>query len=174
MRIIAGRWRSRLIKAPKGLDVRPTTDKVREAWMSAMGSSLANARVLDLFAGSGALGLEALSRGAASVVFVERAKDSMRSLKENIDTLDAAEVCTVIRADVLTYLKRLGPDEFDLVVADPPYGDGQAALVAERYLSEPFASQLWLEHRTGDEMPQAEDRRQRFYGDTTLSTYFGE
>ena len=84
MRIIAGEWRGRRIAAPKGDSVRPTLDRVREAWMSMVHTSLPEARVLDLFAGSGALGLEALSRGAASVDFVENDPRTFRVLKENL------------------------------------------------------------------------------------------
>ena len=173
MRIIAGRWRGRRIKAPKGTEVRPTTDRVREAWMSALGASVVDARILDLYAGSGALGLEALSRGARSVVFVERARASYLSLEANIGTLDASDSAAIVKGDALTYLRRLDPNAFDVALADPPYAGGHALAVAERYLDQPFASELWLEHRTGEELPEARDRRQRSYGETTLTTYFG-
>ncbi len=95
MRIIAGRWRGHRIKAPRGRDVRPTTDRVREAWMSAIGGSVVGASVLDLFAGSGALGLEALSRGADRVVFVERARGALLALESNVVLLGAQEACRV-------------------------------------------------------------------------------
>ncbi|NJD20716.1 MAG: 16S rRNA (guanine(966)-N(2))-methyltransferase RsmD, partial [Gemmatimonadetes bacterium] len=83
MRIIAGRWKGHRLKPLKGRDVRPTTDRVREAWMSALGGRMDGLRVLDLFAGSGALGLETLSRGAEHVVFVERSRGSLRTLEAN-------------------------------------------------------------------------------------------
>ena len=97
MRIVAGEWRGRQIKAPSGQGVRPTADRVREAWMSAMGPSISGARVLDLFAGSGALGLEALSRGAEEVVFVERARGALSTLRSNIEQLQAGARCTVVQ-----------------------------------------------------------------------------
>src|SRR5579872_1913255 len=97
VRIIAGEWRGRRIDAPKGDAVRPTLDRVREAWMSMVHTELPGARVLDLFSGSGALGLEALSRGAASVDFVESDPTAFRVLRENIDLLDAGSRCTVYR-----------------------------------------------------------------------------
>ncbi|HEX3865538.1 MAG TPA: RsmD family RNA methyltransferase, partial [Gemmatimonadaceae bacterium] len=83
MRIVAGRWRGRRISAPHGVDVRPTADRVREAWLSIVHPWLAGARVLDLFAGSGALGLEALSRGAGVVDFVEIAPKSLAAIRAN-------------------------------------------------------------------------------------------
>lgn len=141
--------------------------------MSALGASVVGARVLDLYAGSGALGLESLSRGARSVVFVERARDSLQALEANIDALGAAEASCVVKGDALAYLRRLDPDAFDIVLADPPYRGGHALTVAESYLTHAFASELWLEHRTGEAMPDAPGRRQRSYGDTTLTTYFG-
>src|SRR5437764_12710937 len=91
VRIVAGRWRGRRISAPSGSQVRPTLDRVREAWMSILQLDLPNARVLDLYAGSGALGLEALSRGAVSADFVEKNARSLRALEENIAALDAGE-----------------------------------------------------------------------------------
>ena len=91
MRIVAGRWRGRTIAAPAGRVVRPTADRVREAWMSVVQPWLPGARVLDLFAGSGALGLEALSRGAAQADFVEQAAPSLRALRDNIAALDAGD-----------------------------------------------------------------------------------
>src|SRR3954468_21465393 len=97
MRIVAGRWRGRRIAAPAGSHVRPTLDRVREAWMSILQLDLPAARVVDLYAGSGALGLEALSRGVASADFVEKDPKSLRVLQENIDLLGAGELATVHR-----------------------------------------------------------------------------
>src|SRR5712671_1001396 len=98
MRIVAGRWRGRKISAPSGTLVRPTLDRVREAWMSILQSDIPGARVLDLYAGSGALGLEALSRGAVSADFVETASRSLRALEENIDSLGAGAAARIHRA----------------------------------------------------------------------------
>jgi 16S rRNA (guanine966-N2)-methyltransferase len=106
MRIIAGEWRGRRISAPKGDSVRPTLDSVREAWMSMVHTSLPDARVLDLFAGSGALGLEALSRGASSVDFVENDPRTFRVLQENIKQLGAGERSTLHREDALGFLTK--------------------------------------------------------------------
>jgi 16S rRNA (guanine966-N2)-methyltransferase len=170
VRIIAGDWGGRRIKAPGGRDVRPTTDRVREAWMSALGGRLDGLSVLDLFAGSGALGLEALSRGAKHATFVEIARESLKSLEGNVRTLNAGARTTVVKGDAIKYALRLAPRAFDLVLADPPYGEGHAAALLERFAVVPFARELWVEHRTGETLPALPGLRQRRYGDTTISS----
>src|ERR687895_1975911 len=114
MRIVAGRWRGHTIKAPHDDRVRPTADRVREAWMSIVQPHLPGAAVVDLFAGSGALGLEALSRGASSAVFVDIAPQSLRALSENIDALGASGAATVRRADALRFVATLPAHAFDV------------------------------------------------------------
>lgn len=137
--------------------------------MSALGADVEDARVLDLFAGSGALGLEALSRGAVSVVFVERSRGALGVLRANIDLLSAAEECTVVDRDVFRFLG--GPlADFDVALADPPYEGGAAARLVGRYMDEPFARQLWLEHPWRETLPLPQGSRTRRYGDTALST----
>ena len=169
MRLIAGRWKGHGLKPPKGRHVRPTTDRIREAWMSALGARLTDARVLDLFAGSGALGLEALSRGAREVVFVEKAGSALKVLRANIERLDAGEECRVVRADAVAYVDRLEEGAFDLVLADPPYGRGLAAGLVARFRKAPFARELWVEHRTDEDLPEVPGLEHRRYGDTTLT-----
>lgn len=118
MRIIAGTHRGRRIAAPRGGHVRPTSDRAREALFSILGP-VQGAAVLDLFAGSGALGLEALSRGAAEATFV----DNRPWLAENnAEALGLTDRTTVVRADVLKFLDRTPDGSFDLVLCDPPYG----------------------------------------------------
>ncbi len=125
-RIIAGRWRSRRLGVPEGKDIRPTTDRMRERLFSMLEhsryKSLAGAQVLDLYAGTGALGLEALSRGGAHCIFVENSAKSLACLKENISVLGAEGECEVIRgrADTLGS----APRPMDLVFMDPPYRQG--------------------------------------------------
>ena len=169
MRIIAGRWRGRRLKTLGGRAVRPTTDRVREAWMSALARSVVDARVLDLFAGSGALGLEALSRGAAHVTFVERSRRAAEVIRANIELLGAGDECTVVGDDVFRFLRRL-PEPVDLVLADPPYGAGDAARLVESWLAQPFAKELWLEHPSRETLSLPSGARTRRYGDTALST----
>lgn len=170
MRIVGGEWGGRRITAPPGRDVRPTTDRVREAWMSALGGRFDGLAVLDLFAGSGALGLEMLSRGAAHATFVEIARASLRCLEENVAALGAGERSTVVKGDAVKYASRLPPGAFDLALADPPYGQGHAATLLERFAREPFARELWVEHRTGEPLPGLPGLRNRRYGDTTLTS----
>lgn len=169
MRIIAGRWRGHTIAAPPGERTRPTTDRVREAWLSALQLDLPGSRVLDLFAGSGALGLEALSRGAAAVTFVERANGALRALAANVNKLHAQALVTTVRGDALRYAAKLEAHAFDIALADPPYGTGAAEGLAELFRSTPFAAQLWIEHRAGEPLPALPGSETRRYGDTALT-----
>ena len=174
MRIIAGRWRGRRLKALRGRDVRPTTDRVRESWMAALGPDLEGATVLDLFAGSGALGFEALSRGAERVVFVERARSALSAIRANAELLGAAREVEIRSGDAMKYVNRLKAGSFDLALADPPYGKGLAASLMESFRVTPFASQLWVEHRKTDALPDLAGLRQRRYGDTLISMVEGQ
>ena len=118
MRVVAGKYRGRRLAAPPGSSVRPTSDRVREALFSILGD-IEGVRVLDLFAGSGALAVEALSRGAASAVLVENDPGALAAIRANLDPLEGA-AADVVGADALTWLGgRRGP--FDLVFVDPPY-----------------------------------------------------
>jgi 16S rRNA (guanine966-N2)-methyltransferase len=169
MRIVAGEWRGRQIRPPKDERVRPTADRVREAWMSIVRGDIPEARVLDLFAGSGALGLEALSRGARSCDFVEVSAASLRAIRENASALGAGDRAVVHRGDVLRFVGGLAEGAYDLAFADPPYGHGLAARVAERWLEVPFARVLGVEHATRDPMPAGGDLRR--YGTTAITFY---
>lgn len=171
MRIIAGRWRGHAIKAPPDSRTRPTTDRVREAWFSMMQPVLPDARVLDLFAGSGSLGLEALSRGARFATFVERGGRAVKTLQANIRKLGAEVETTVVKADALAFIRSVERGDHDIVLADPPYGQGFAAALADRFLERPFADLLWLEHRVTDPLPEAERSDTRRYGDTLITRY---
>ena len=124
MRIITGRARGARLKTPKGLLTRPTSDRVKESLFSILGGRVAGRRVLDLFAGTGSLGLEALSRGAASAVFVDRATEAV--LRENAEHTRLGETARILRGDVFSALARLAAEGavFDLVFCDPPYHKG--------------------------------------------------
>ena len=134
--------------------------------MSILGDALEGARVLDLFAGSGALGLEALSRGAASVDFVEIAPRSLAALRRNIDALEAGAQVSVHRADALRYVARLAPGAYDIVLADPPYSVPAADDLVRQFRATPFARILAVEH-PADRAPGGDDVRR--YGDTTIT-----
>ena len=169
MRIVAGRWRGRAIEAPVGRQVRPTADRVREAWMSIVGPLLPDARVLDLCAGSGALGIEAVSRGAVSADLVEIAPPSLRAIQHNVDLLGAGDAVRVHRQDALRFIEGLEAGAYDVAFADPPYDLGMAGAIAERWLAVPFASVLGIEHRRDETLPGDGDRRR--YGQTAI-TFF--
>lgn len=195
LRIVAGRFGGRRIRAPAGRRTRPTPERVREAWFSALHGGVAGARVLDLFAGSGALGLEALSRGARRVTFVERSRRAAWVLQENVRALGVEDRSEIRVDDVFSFLGGVreggrddGEDEgddgggragedagtWDLALADPPYSGDDAVRLLERWGEDPFCSWLCIEHASDgavglDRVRGAAWRRR--YGDTTLSFY---
>jgi len=134
LRIIAGRFRGRRLQTPPGLAVRPTGDRVKQTLFDILQGFVPGARVLDLYAGSGNLGLEALSRGARRVVLVETAPAALAAIARNREHLGAGRELEVVRSDALRYLGRSCAEPFDLVLADPPYDLGveAAILVAAR------------------------------------------
>src|SRR5436305_490354 len=126
MRITGGKQARRLLKAPKGLDVRPTPDLVKQAVFNSLGSRVQGARVLELFAGTGALSLECLSRGAASAVCIEKSERHANVLRHNIQTAGFPPETLQVRVqDVFTAIPQLAEakSQFDLIIADPPYGE---------------------------------------------------
>lgn len=169
MRIVAGQWRGRRIEAPPGRDVRPTLDRVREAWMSVLQHDIPGSRVVDLFAGSGALGLEALSRGATWADFVENDARTIRVLRKNIDAFQPGDVLEIHRADALKFVRRLESNAYDIAFADPPYAGGGAAALAELWLARPFARILSVEHDAREKLAGATDTRR--YGSSAITFY---
>jgi 16S rRNA (guanine966-N2)-methyltransferase len=123
MRIIAGRFKGARLRPPKRKTVRPTRDQVREALFSVLGQEVEGARVLDLFAGTGALGLEALSRGAESAVFVERDRKTAAALAETIETFGVRDIASVVNLDAFDAVKKFAraSTRFEIVFLDPPY-----------------------------------------------------
>jgi len=168
MRIVAGEFGGRRLSRPKDARVRPTADRVREAWMSILADAIPGARVLDLYAGSGALGLEALSRGAATATFVELNPPSLRALQANVAALGVGERATVHRGDALRYVEGLSAGAFDVALADPPYARDDAARLVALFRSTPFARILSVEHSAAERLDGDSTRR---YGDTAL-TFF--
>ena len=183
MRISGGEFRGRVLSVPKGLDVRPTQDRVREALFSMLQNDIRGARFLDLFAGSGSVGLEALSRGAAEVAFVEQAPRSLASLAQNIAMLKVEARCSTIRADVYAWLSA-APNAnglgFDIAYADPPYAVGaehgyatMLARLAEGCFVKPGG--LFIAEMTAGQAPDSapawELCRDRTYGQTRLAIY---
>jgi 16S rRNA (guanine966-N2)-methyltransferase len=179
MRIVAGKFRGARIEAPKGLATRPTSDRVRESLFNVLEHGSPNidfdgARVLDLFAGSGALGLEALSRGARFCLFIEESAEARGAIRRNVEALQLTGVTKIWRRDA-TRLGEAGTlAPFDLIFLDPPYGRGlgPAALMAARTGGwvAPGAI-VALEERADAEValpPQFQQLETRTYGDTKI------
>jgi 16S rRNA (guanine966-N2)-methyltransferase len=137
--------------------------------MSIVQPALDGALVLDLFAGSGALGLEALSRGARRADFVEQAPPSLRLLARNVAALGAEAQSVVHRADAVRFAEKLAPGAYDVAFADPPYEQGLAHAVAACWIRSPFAAILGVEHGLREELPAGGDTRR--YGDTAITFY---
>lgn len=174
MRVIAGSAGGRRLVTPRGDRTRPTADRVRESLFSSLAPRLPGARVLDLFAGSGALAVEALSRGAAHAVLVERARPALDAIRANLATADVADRATVVAADLPGALDRVaGP--FDLVLADPPYAldrDVLAATLARLPVLLAGHATVRLEQATRADPPPWPEAllpgRTRRYGETTI------
>ena len=178
MRITSGTFKSRIIKAPGG--IRPTLDNVRKAIFDILGGSVDGVKVLDLFAGSGALGLEALSRGAGSCVFVDNSRSSVKAIKENLEGL-APHAGQVVHADSLAAIRRFAGEgaRFDFIFMDPPYYKELAkkslSLLADcDILSETGVAVI--EHSKHDPLPASSGGlrllRTARYGDTLVSFYY--
>jgi len=185
MRVIAGIYRSRILKSLKGLALRPTSDRLRETLFNVLGSGIQDARFLDVFAGTGAVGIEALSRGADYVSFIENHAPGAALIRKNLATLKVHSGVTVICADAIRGLETLegkikpGDDAYDYIFIDPPYA---ATADYSRVLKKIGASTLLanngiviVEHRKTFDLPESFDtlRRVRLLrqGDAALSFY---
>ncbi len=174
MHISSGRLRRRRLHTPAGLATRPTTGRVREAIFNAVESRqpLAGCRVLDLFAGTGSLGLEALSRGADHVVFVENNPAVLRAARRNADELGVADQCTFVCADVARFLGRSGLQRNDLILADPPYDWPLVGNLPDLALDHLGADGLFvLEHDIRHTFAGAGVIRSRKYGRTVVTLF---
>lgn len=155
LRIVAGMWRSRVLEIADVAGLRPTPERVRETLFNWLSLNIVGARCLDLFAGTGALGLEALSRGASEVVFVEKSAVALAALRRHIATLDA-KGATVYAGDAFAYLAGVGEKRFDIVFLDPPFADDALGelcrLLADRGVLSP-RGRLYLEQDRARELP---------------------
>ena len=184
VRVIAGRLGGRTLVAPAGAATRPTADRVREALFSVL-ADVEGETVLDLFAGTGALGIEALSRGAAHATFVESARPALRALRQNLHALELGDVTTVLPMAVERVLKTppWRGEAFDLVFLDPPYAvlrggcfADALAMAVERGVASSLRSggRMILEHASPEDAPEVAGftlEKTRVYGDTALSFY---
>lgn len=168
MRVVAGSAGGRRLEAPAGRRIRPTSERVREALFNSLGSldAVAGATVLDLFAGTGALGIEALSQGAASATFVDADPQAVRAIRANLAATGLADVARVVHADVFRFLRDTPPAAVDVAFADPPY----AFADWERLLALVPARLVALEARTHLDLgPGWHPLRSRRYGDTVVT-----
>jgi 16S rRNA (guanine966-N2)-methyltransferase len=182
MRIIAGAFKGRRLAPVKGR-TRPTAAKVREALFNILGPAVASVKVLDLFAGTGALGIEALSRGALAAVFVEDHPEAVKTLRRNLEDLELQGQTRVWPLPVTTALKKLAAqgERFGLAFLDPPYGGGKAAAALQALASlEVLAAgaQVVVEHSRRETLPEAIGHLRRLevrrYGDTQVAFYLAE
>ena len=185
MRIIAGKFRSRQLKSLKGIALRPTSDKLRETLFNVLGELIAGSRFLDLCAGTGAVGIEALSRGASEAIFVERHPPTVALIKKNLETLDIRKAARVLPLDALRALKRLAEEpaaasrQINILFLDPPYAEeaqyknvlsflGDSNLLAENAV-------VIAEHQRSLDLPESFGKLERVrvlrQGDAALSFY---
>jgi 16S rRNA (guanine966-N2)-methyltransferase len=184
MRIIAGKFRSRQLKSIKGVALRPTSDKLRETLFNVLGELVVDARFVDLFAGTGAVGIEALSRGAREAIFVEKHSPSSALIKKNLESLEIREGARVLTSDALQALKRLSEEpaaraRVDILFLDPPYAEKQqyasvlSFLGGANLLTENAV--VIAEHQRSLDLPETFDKLERVrvlrQGDAALSFF---
>lgn len=185
MRIVAGKYRSRILKSLKGNALRPTSDRLRETLFNVLGPNVSGSRFIDIFAGTGAVGIEAISRGAAEVLFIENHAPAAVLIRRNLESLDITRGAQVLPLDALRALEKIAarhkPTDapFDFVFVDPPYAEKEQYARALGFLgSAPFLAQGSLviaEHRHNFELPQRFGRllqsRVLRQGDAALSFF---
>jgi len=185
MRVVAGTYRSRILKSLKGLALRPTSDKLRETLFNVLGAGVAGSRFVDLFAGTGAIGIEALSRGAAEVVFIENHAPAANLIRKNLESLGVRTGATVLAVDALRGLDMLatrhrpGDPPFDFVFLDPPYAAADDYARVLRFLgAAAFLASggiLIAEHHRKFDLPEHSGELQRVrvlkQGDAALSFF---
>ncbi len=169
MRIVGGKFGGRTLTSPNDFRVRPTAEEVRVHMMKLLRNDLEGARVLDLFAGTGALGLEALSRGAKYVDFVEFRPASLHALQANIKALRVMEKTRVYKKDALPFADILPPDRYDVAFADPPYESRMLDRLIERWQRAPWSRILVAEHATTHPLPRAASHAR--FEETAISVY---
>lgn len=169
MRIVGGRHAGRPLTSPNDRRVRPTAEEVRAAWLDLLKADLPEARVLDLFAGTGALGLEALSRGSASCDFVETRPASLHALKANVVALRYRNRTRIFKRDAIPFAEALPEDAYDIAFADPPYTSRMADRILKAWNAKPFARILAIEHARDHELPPGS--RRLAFEDTLVTVY---
>jgi len=169
MRIVGGKWAGRHLTSPMDRRVRPTAEHVRDEVLRVLAPELPGARVLDLFAGTGALGLEAMSRGARRADFVETRPASLHALKANVAALHARERTRIFKKDALPFAAALEAGSYDIAFADPPYESRMLDRLLDDWFAVPFAAVLVLEHARSHLLPEGGEE---FFFDDTMVTIF--
>ncbi len=169
MRIVGGKFAGRTLTSPNDFRVRPTGEQVRAALVGMLGADLQDARILDLFAGTGALGLEAVSRGAKYVDFVEFRPSSLHALKANIAALGVQKKSRIFKKDALPFAAALEADRYDIVFVDPPYHSKMLDRLLDSWRAVPFARIFAVEHAADHPLPTGGTRR--LFEDTAITVY---
>lgn len=165
---MGGKWAGTELTSP-GQRVRPTAEEVRAQWLDALDGDLEDARVADLFAGTGALGIEAMSRGAKSCDFVESGAAALHALKANTAKLRLRKSTRIFKRDALAFAAALDPGAYDVVFADPPYHSGQLDRLIDVWMKTKFSRILTVEHAADHKLPRKAQRTR--FGDTAISIY---
>lgn len=178
MRVIAGKYKGRRLETPADYSVRPTTDKVKEALFSILTEEIWDSRFLDLFSGTGSIGIEALSRGASECVFGDCSRESIRLIRANIEHCGVSEGAKVVYGDFRKILTALD-GKFDIIFLDPPYGEGFLQPCFEAIRERELLSDggmIIAEHRKEENMPDDmsgfKKLKERKYGRIVLSIYY--
>jgi 16S rRNA (guanine966-N2)-methyltransferase len=169
LRIVKGKFAGRDLTSPNDFRVRPTAEDVRSALLDLLAPDLPNARVLDLFAGTGALGLEAISRGAASADFVETRPASLHALRANVAALRLRDRTRIFKRDALPFAAALAPDSYEIAFVDPPYESRMLDRVIESWRAIGFAKLLVAEHARTHELSQG--AKQLLFAETAITIY---
>lgn len=169
MRVVGGKLAGRDLVSPADGRVRPTAEPVRAALLDHLARDIPGSRVLDLFAGTGALGIEALSRGAAAADFVEFRPASLHALRANVAALRLRERSRIFKRDAFQYIAALEDGAYDLAFADPPYATRLIDRVVEAWQAAPFAPILAVEHARGHQLPRGVHRAT--FGDSAITIY---
>ncbi|MEP6733342.1 MAG: RsmD family RNA methyltransferase [bacterium] len=169
MRIVAGKFAGRDLTSPNDFRVRPTAEHVRAGLLDLLAADLPKARVLDLFAGTGALGLEAISRGAQWADFLEIRPSSLHALRANIALLRLRERTRIFKRDALPFAAALSAESYDIAFADPPYGSRMLDKVIENWQATHFSRVLAVEHERTHEIPKG--TRTRVFDESAITIY---
>ncbi|MDN5835076.1 MAG: 16S rRNA (guanine(966)-N(2))-methyltransferase RsmD [bacterium] len=174
IRIIAGTYGGRTMAAPAGRTTHPMGERIRNAVFNSLGGEISGASVLDVFAGSGVVGLEALSRGAKQAIFVERDRNAQRCILDNIKSLQIAGSTKLIKTTVSNWLESSEPEDFDIIFADPPYHDPQLSTVARLFGLLKPGGLMVLSHSGRGELPTKTGVvvvDNRSYGNAVITLY---